>query len=131
MIGNYLAALTIMGWLLSTLALPNPSITSATESIPAPPVHAHWTPAPHTPYSGTPTVTGALSASSIGNGVASKGIPPSATTYPSDGKLHNPEPAPYVPAGGIETNGSTPVYNVRSDYNYESLVSPYLPSRCR
>lgn len=67
-------------------------------------------------------MTGALNATSVGTGIPSLGVAPGATTYPSDGKLHQPQPAPFVPGGGIGTNGTTPVYNVRSDYDYESLA---------
>ena len=48
---------------------------------------------------------------------------PDATSYPRDGKLHAPEPAPYTPAGGLGTNGSEPVYVVQSDFDFESIVS--------
>ncbi|RDL34999.1 Protein rds1 [Venustampulla echinocandica] len=47
---------------------------------------------------------------------------PNATSYPSDGKLHAPEPAPYTPAGGLGTNGSEPVYVPQSDFDFESLA---------
>ncbi|PYH90423.1 hypothetical protein BO71DRAFT_75615 [Aspergillus ellipticus CBS 707.79] len=47
---------------------------------------------------------------------------PAATTYPSDGRLHSPEAGPYTPAGGVGTNGTTPVYNAKSDFDYESLA---------
>ena len=36
--------------------------------------------------------------------------------------LHDPEPAPYTPAGGLGTNGTEPVYNAKSDFDYESLA---------
>ncbi|GAB1206520.1 hypothetical protein APSETT445_005210 [Aspergillus pseudonomiae] len=71
---------------------------------------------------GTPTTTGALHASSIDTGVPSLGISPTATTYPSDGQLHDPQPGPYIPAGGVGTGGETPVYNAKSDFDYESLA---------
>ncbi|KAI9853216.1 MAG: hypothetical protein M1824_001521 [Vezdaea acicularis] len=47
---------------------------------------------------------------------------PDATSYPRDGKLHAPEPAPYTPAGGLGTNGSEPVYVVQSDFDFESIA---------
>ncbi|KAE8408045.1 hypothetical protein BDV37DRAFT_296948 [Aspergillus pseudonomiae] len=71
---------------------------------------------------GTPTTTGALHASSIDTGVPSLGISPTVTTYPSDGQLHDPQPGPYIPAGGVGTGGETPVYNAKSDFDYESLA---------
>jgi hypothetical protein len=64
-----------------------------------------------------------LTATSIGTGIVeASSIAPAETTYPADGKLHNAEPAPYTPAGGVGTNGSIPVYNAKSDFDYESLV---------
>lgn len=86
-----------------------------------PPTRSHPTSQPHVAFSGTPSTTGALSASVVGMNVSVVPVQPSATTYPSDGQLHDPEPAPYVPAGGLGTN-STPVYNAKSDFDYESLV---------
>jgi hypothetical protein len=92
----------------------------------APPLRSFHTSQPHTSFTGTPTTTGALTASSIGTGIPSGGVIPGATSYPGDGQLHNAEPAPYEPAGGVGTNGSTPVYNTKSDFDYESLVnSPF------
>lgn len=107
---------------------------TATSSHSAPPTKSHPTSQAHTSFHGTPTITGALSASSIGSGISSGKVAPSATTYPSDGKLHNAQPAPYVPAGGVGTNGTIPVYNAKSDFDYESLVratiypSSYVPT---
>ncbi|CAI7584709.1 unnamed protein product [Penicillium glandicola] len=88
----------------------------------APPLRSYNSSRLHTPFTGTPTTTGALTASSIGTGISRGGVAAGATTYPSDGKLHQAEPAPYVPAGGVGTNGSTPVYNTKSDFDYESLA---------
>ncbi|KAJ5973470.1 Protein rds1 [Penicillium waksmanii] len=90
--------------------------------ITGPSTRSHPSSQPHTPFSGTPSTTGALTATSVGQGISSEEVLPAATTYPSDGKLHNAEPAPYVPAGGVGTNGSIPVYNVKSDFDYESLA---------
>ncbi|EAW13113.1 ferritin-like domain-containing protein [Aspergillus clavatus NRRL 1] len=87
-----------------------------------PPAVSHSASLPHTPYSGTATTTGALTASSVGPGVPTLGVAPEATLYPSDGELHEPQPGPYIPAGGVGTNGSVPVYNVKSDFDFESLA---------
>lgn len=76
----------------------------------------------HGPYSGTPTTTGALMTTVLALSIPALPPAPSATTYPSDGQLHDPQPAPYTPAGGLGTNGTEPIYNVRSDFDYESLV---------
>lgn len=75
----------------------------------------------HGSYSGTPSTTGALRASSVGTGISVGGVPPAQTTYPSDGQLHDAEPAPYTPGGGVGLN-TTPIYNVQSDFDYQSLV---------
>ncbi|KAI9872915.1 MAG: hypothetical protein M1830_001064, partial [Pleopsidium flavum] len=76
----------------------------------------------HGPYSGTATTTGALTTTVLAASIPALPPNPTATTYPSDGKLHSPEPAPYTPAGGLGTNGTEPIYNVRSDFDYESLA---------
>ena len=103
-----------------------PPSSVSVSTIVGPPTHTFPTSQPHTPFSGTPSTTGALTATSVGTGiVAAFSIAPAETTYHADGKLHNAEPAPYVPAGGVGTNGSIPVYNAKSDFDYESLV--YMP----
>lgn len=126
---NSALVLSVLGSLPFTTAVPAfpgnlfaRATHAASSTHPAPPVKSHQTSQAHTSYMGTPTITGALSASSIGSGISSGKVAPSATTYPSDGKLHDPEPAPYVPAGGLGTNGTIPVYNAKSDFDYESLV---------
>lgn len=99
------------------------SSTESTSSSPsAPPLRSHLTSEPHTPFVGTATTTGELTASSVGTGISSAGVPAGATGYPADGNLHHAQPAPYVPAGGVGTNGSTPVFNAKSDFDYQSLV---------
>lgn len=75
----------------------------------------------HGPYTGpSPTVTGALSTDVLAQSVAP--LPPMPQTYPSDGQLHDPEPAPYTPHGGLGTNGTEPTYTMKSDFDYESLA---------
>ncbi|MCJ1334926.1 hypothetical protein MMC09_000192 [Bachmanniomyces sp. S44760] len=76
----------------------------------------------HGPYSGTPTTVGALTTVVLAASIPALPPNPTATTYPSDGQLHDPEPAPYTPAGGLGTNGTEPIYNVKSDFDYESLA---------
>lgn len=131
---NIFQLLNMLGFMAFASAIPNEIViahkTTASTSISAPPVRSHPSSEPHTPFSGTPLTTGALTASSIGSGISSGGVAPGATTYPSDGNLHNAEPAPYVPAGGVGTNGSTPVYNAKSDFDYESLVSRLYTLDC-
>ncbi|KAB8234846.1 uncharacterized protein BDW43DRAFT_45073 [Aspergillus alliaceus] len=116
---NRFVVLGCLSWLSATLATP---LEKAARAISLAPAVSHPTSLTHTPFRGTPTVTGALSASSIGTGVPPLGIPSTATTYPSDGKLHNPQPGPYIPAGGVGTGGERPVYNEKSDFDYESLA---------
>lgn len=79
----------------------------------------------HGPFTGSASVTGALTASKVlGTALSGQPAPTNATSYPSDGELHGAQPAPYFPAGGLGTNGTAPVYNVRSDYDYQSIVRP-------
>lgn len=116
--------LPLLGLSHHALALPKPS-SPATDiissvSLSGPPAVSHPISLSHTPYSGTPTTTGALSASSA----LRSSVAPGATDYPSDGELHEAEPAPYTPAGGVGTGGEEPVYNAKSDFDFESLVCP-------
>ncbi|KAL1956111.1 hypothetical protein VTO42DRAFT_7630 [Malbranchea cinnamomea] len=92
--------------------------------VPASPPVVTATSAFHGPFTGRPLVTGALTATGGILGTAISPLPPSpeATTYPSDGQLHDPQPAPFVPAGGLGTNGTIPVYRVQSDYDYQSVA---------
>lgn len=128
MASNRLLVLSLLGCVSYSLALPNLNLARATT---AAPVVSFETSMDHTPYTGTPTVTGAVNASTtLATNISSLGVAPSATTYPSDGKLNDPMPAPFVPAGGVGTNGTTPVYNAKSDWDFQSLVWPalFLPS---
>ncbi|KAI6715027.1 hypothetical protein PZA11_000014 [Diplocarpon coronariae] len=75
----------------------------------------------HGPYAGTPTTTGALSNSPAGTAIPV--LPPNPTaTYSPDGTLHDQQPIPYTPAGGLGTNGTEPVYRVQSDFDYQSIL---------
>jgi len=77
----------------------------------------------HGPYSGTPTTTGAEQApSTVAKSIGTLPPNPTATYYNKNGKLFHAEPAPYVPAGGLGTNGSLPRYMVESDFDYESIT---------
>ena len=104
-------------------------------AVPAPPVVSSQVTGvtTHGPFTGVPTTTGALTTVVLVASIPALPPNPTATTYPSDGKLHAPEPAPYTPAGGLGTNGTEPVYNAKSDFDYESLVSLaiiWCPIRC-
>ena len=101
-------------------AVPPPPVKSSTDDVTS-----------HGPYTGPPpTTTGALMTTVLAASIPALPPNPTATTYPSDGKLHDPEPAPYTPAGGLGTNGTEPIYNVKSDFDYESIVSYGFHSYC-
>lgn len=118
---NALLMLSVLGSLPSTSAY---ALQARETSVSAAPTASFLTSQPHTPFSGTPSTTGALTATSIGTSITeAASVAPAQTTYPSDGTLHQAEPAPYEPAGGVGLNGSIPVYNAKSDFDYESLVS--------
>ncbi|PQE05249.1 putative rds1 protein [Rutstroemia sp. NJR-2017a BVV2] len=75
----------------------------------------------HGPYTGTPTTTGALETVVLGSTIPM--LPPNPTaTYIANGLLHDPQPIPYQPAGGLGTNGTEPVYKVNSDFDYQSIL---------
>lgn len=77
----------------------------------------------HGPYTGPPpTTTGALSTEVTASTIAAHPPEQYKLDYPADGKLHQPQPAPYTPGGGLGTNGSEPVYRVISDFDYESVA---------
>ncbi|KAJ5101833.1 hypothetical protein NUU61_004055 [Penicillium alfredii] len=114
-----LLVLGVLGSLPLASSVPAEILARATS---AAPTRSHPTSQPHTSFIGTPTTTGALTASSVGSGIPTGSVAPAATSYPSDGKLHSAQPAPFVPAGGVGTNGTIPVYNAKSDFDYESLA---------
>ncbi|CAE7216574.1 hypothetical protein PTNB73_08041 [Pyrenophora teres f. teres] len=77
----------------------------------------------HGPYSGTPTTTGAAKApTTLGTAIAPLPPNPTATYYNTNGLPQNPMPIPYMPAGGLGTNGTEPRYMVNSDFDYESIT---------
>jgi len=77
----------------------------------------------HGPYTGPPpTTTGALSTTVLATVIPPHPPEPYKLRYQADGKLHAPQPAPYVPNGGLGTNGSEPVYRVQSDFDYQSIA---------
>ncbi|KAI9820365.1 MAG: hypothetical protein M1827_005988 [Pycnora praestabilis] len=108
----------------ATTIIPGEASTSVAAAVPAPPVRSSTQDVTsHGPYTGpAATTTGALSLSVLAASIPALPPNPTATTYPSDGQLHNPEPAPYTPAGGLGTNGTEPIYNVKSDFDYESIA---------
>jgi hypothetical protein len=57
----------------------------------------------HGPYSGAPTTTGAVKASTtLAQMIAPLPPNPTATYYNVDGTLQNPAPAPYTPNGMLD-----------------------------
>ncbi|EFE35308.1 uncharacterized protein ARB_06265 [Trichophyton benhamiae CBS 112371] len=108
----------------STGSAGGPSLTYASDIVvPATPPVRSASFESHGPFTGFASVTGALTASKVlGTALSGKPAPTNATSYPSDGELHGAQPAPYFPAGGLGTNGTAPVYNVRSDYDYQSIA---------
>ncbi|KZF21196.1 protein rds1 [Xylona heveae TC161] len=90
---------------------------------PPPVVSSQLTEASHGSFTGRATTTGALSLSVQAQSIPALPPSPAETNgYPSDGQLHEPEPAPFTPAGGEGTNGSEPVYRVQSDFDFESIA---------
>lgn len=79
-------------------------------------------PTTHGPYSGTPTVTGAVSTTALAETISTLPLAPYATYYNTNGKLQHDQPIPYEPAGGAGTNGTLPRYMVESDFDYESIT---------
>jgi hypothetical protein len=78
-------------------------------------------PTSHGPYSGQPTTIGAVSTTVLAASIPTLPPNPTATYYNTNGTLQEPQPAPYVPAGGLGTNGTLPRYMVESDFDYESI----------
>ena len=78
-------------------------------------------PTTHGPFSGQPTTTGAVSNSPTAATIPVLPPNPTATYYNTDGTLQQKQPAPYVPYGGLGTNGTEPRYMVNSDFDYESI----------
>ena len=77
----------------------------------------------HGPYDGeAATTTGAVYASVVDSTIPMLPPNPTATYYNQDGKLTEPEPIDYTPAGGLGTNGTEPRYMVESDFDYESIT---------
>lgn len=90
---------------------------------PVPYVVEHHNVTIHGPYYGPePTTTGALSTNILATAVPAKPEAHDAYDYPADGQLHEDQPAPYTPSGGVGTDGTAPVYRVQSDFDYQSLA---------
>lgn len=87
-----------------------------------------------TAVTSTPTATGppigAKSTDVLAPSIPNLPPGPNASSYPRNGKLNAPQPAPYTPSGGLGQNGSEPNYQVKSDFDFESLVSRLLSAAC-
>lgn len=70
----------------------------------------------------TASPTGALSTEVLQPSIPRLPPGPEASTYPRNGVLNAPQPAPFTPAGGLGTNGSEPNYQVKSDFDFQSVV---------
>jgi len=76
----------------------------------------------HGPFDGQATTTGAETTIALAATIAPLPPNPTATYYNADGKLQQPMPIPFTPAGGLGTNGSEPRYLVESDFDFESIT---------
>jgi hypothetical protein len=102
--------------------LPVTAIPGATNAVP-PRVSSDVTGVTsHGPYSGTPTIIGAVKNSPAGTAIPALPPNPTALKYNPNGTLNDQQPIPYTPAGGLGTNGTEPVYRVQSDFDYESIL---------
>ena len=105
-------------------AAPAPQATFSPATAPIAPVRSSQVTGAtsHGPFSGQPTVTGALSKPALAQTIAP--IPaPSPTYINNDGELQADNmPVPYQPAGGMNTNGTEPYYHTLSDFDYESFT---------
>ncbi|KAK3349842.1 ferritin-like domain-containing protein [Lasiosphaeria hispida] len=117
------ALLIFLGHSVAIPVVSDPTTTVFSAEATVPPDVPHTDVTSHGPYDGpSPTTTGALSTDVLAASIPALPPGPEAYSYPSDGQLHAPEPAPYTPAGGQGTNGSAPVYRVLSDFDYESIA---------
>ncbi|KAI5857017.1 ferritin-like domain-containing protein [Tricharina praecox] len=74
------------------------------------------------PQAVTTTESNAMSATGTPGRIPSGNPPQPSNAYPNTGNLTQPEPMPYMPAGGVNTNKSSiPVYQAFSDFDWQSL----------
>lgn len=122
---RFLTGASLLALVGSSVAVPvvsQPHTTVMTTPTFTPPTVPVTNVTSHGPYRGTPTTTGALHTSILAPSIPALPPGPDAYKYPSDGRLHANQPAPYTPAGGLNTNGSAPVYRMLSDFDYESVA---------
>lgn len=125
------SALAILVLSPAVSALANPHISSAVRAASASSsissLLSSYTSAVAASFSSHSSLPSASTTGAISSVVTASAIPvlppgPDATSYVGTGELHSPQPAPYTPAGGLDTNGSEPIYTVQSDFDFESLV---------
>ena len=117
---SHTAFVAFIGQALAVPFLSSPTTTIMTTPTLTAPVVSVTNVKSHGPFDGTPTTTGALSTDVLAASIAPAPAP--VNTYPSNGELQAPLPAPYTPDGGEGTNGSEPVYEMMSDFDYQSIA---------
>lgn len=122
---SYFGTAGLVAMAAGAFAAPAPQMTTPPASMPAPTapplVESTALFTSHGPYTGQPTTTGAVSREVLAASIPALPPNPTARLYNANGELQDPQPAPYVPFGGLGTNGTEPVYNVKSDFDFESL----------
>lgn len=120
-----------MAFLPAASAIANPQISSAVRAASASSsissLLSSYSSAVAASFSSHASLPAATTTGAVSSVVTATAIPvlppgPDATSYVGTGELHAPMPAPYTPAGGLDTNGSEPIYTVQSDFDFESLV---------
>ena len=111
------AAISTAASLAKTPASSIPGVTLAAQPVVSPSVSQT-----EGPYTGpSPTVTGAVGKGPLNTTVPAP-LPAVPNPYDPSGLLNDNETIPFMPAGGLGTNGSLPVYRVRSDFDYQSIL---------
>lgn len=117
---SHTAFMAFIGQALAVPVVSKPTTTIMTTPTLTAPVVSVTNVKSHGPFDGTPTTTGALSTDVLDPSIAPAPAP--VNTYPSNGELQAPLPAPYTPNGGEGTNGTEPVYEMMSDFDYQSIA---------
>jgi len=110
----------------SVAGLPVSDIPNALAPVAPVVVNSNWSVvSSHGPYTGpSPTVTGANTNMPVSTAPIDSPLPPNPKElgYNPNGTLNAQMPEPYTPAGGLGTNGTLPVYEVQSDFDYQSIL---------
>lgn len=121
---SHAAALSLFGAFALAAPAPQGALpTLSAMTAPIPPVRSSQVTGPtsHGPFSGTPTVLGALSRPATMMTLPNVPAPSPSYVNPN-GLLQNDETVPYQPAGGQGTNGTQPYYHPLSDFDYQSFT---------